>query len=462
MRKKAILAISLTFIIGFSLVGTTIFILYENIKESAGNYKISGEGRVITEIKINNHIQKGDINVMMLPQDSSNILEAAWKLSYKSLMSLEELILISFDESESKFTIYSNLKTEDIIDLYLNISFNPNYINYSFISDSAYGNLKFNTHDINYSIFEIKSTYGNVDVKLNKASIYNDFKISTDSGEINLILDHLSFSKNFLCTSNSGDQLYDIWNIDFSTSSDFNVSAVSGEITIRWANHFNKSHNVDINLFSENDVYIKFWSPLEIARFDIFLNATQGTTRLDMATVLYNQVGFNHYNSININETGVDFYNISAITDYGYVHVYIVDCFKWQRNCNTRNDFWPYDVQTDGEYVIPRADHNITSIEFYSMKYIYLDQIKNLDINFEFLSNSSENAIHLVWDITYTHAMRIGVGTVEILPSNKTEGDVLKFYIALGYELDKIIPTFSNCNITAFIHPDYNFYNYTI
>jgi len=463
-KKKTILAISLTLIIGVSLVGTTIFLLSETVNEyeTAGNYELSGDGKVITELKISNHIQKGDINVMMLPQDSSNILEAVWKLSYKSATSLEAPIIISFDEPESHFTINSALKTEDIIDLNLNISFNPNYINYSFRSDSAYSNLKFNAHGINYSLFEITSTSGNVDIQLNKSSIHNDFKISTDSGEINLMLDHLIFSKNFLCTSNSGDHFYDIWNIEFSTSSDFNASAISGEITARWANHFNKSHNVDINLNSENDVYLKLWSPPEIARFDIFYNATHGTTQFSMATLLRVQVGYNRYHSININETSVDFYNISAITNYGHVHVYIVDCFKWQRHCVQRNDFWPYDVQREGEYVIPRADHNVTSIEFYNMKYIYLDRLEYLDINFELLSNSSENAIHLVWDLTYKHAMRFGVGTVEILPSNKTEGDILKFYMALGFELDKILPTFSNCNITAFIHPDYSFYNYTI
>jgi len=461
-KKEKILAIPLLFIIGFSLVGTTIVIVYDTTKESAGNYDLSGDGKVITELKISNYIQKGDINVMTLPQNSSNILEVVWKLRYKSLTSLEELIIISFDEPESKFTIESALKTEDIIELNLNISFNPNYINYSFRSDSAYSNLNFNAHGLNYSLFEIISTSGDVDVQLNKSSIYNDFKISTDSGEINLLLDNLIISKNFLCTSNSGDHFYDIWNIEFTTFSDFNVSAISGEIYIRWANHFNKSHNVDINLNSENDVFLKLWTPLEIARFDIFYEATTGTTQFSMATILCVQVGFNRYHSININETGVDFYNISAITNYGHVHVYIVDCFKWLRFCDHRVDPRPYDVQTEGEYVIPRADHNVTSIEFYNKKYICLDRLEYLDINFELLSNSSENAIQLVWDLTYTRGMMIGAGTIKVLPSNNTEGAVLRFYIALGFELDRIIPTFTNCNITAFIHPDYSFYNYTI
>lgn len=95
------------------------------------------------------------------------------------------------------------------------------------------------------------------------------------------------------------------------------------------------------------------------------------------------------------------------------------------------------------------------------MNYIVLNSTEYLDINFVFLPVSSEYAIHLVWDITYQHAMGIGVGLIDVVTSNKTEGDILKFYIDLAYELDRIIPTFSKCNITAFINPSYSFYNYT-
>ena len=58
--------------------------------------------------------------------------------------------------------------------------------------------------------------------------------------------------------------------------------------------------------------------------------------------------------------------------------------------------------------------------------------------------------------------MGIGVGFIEVEISNKTEGNTLKVYFDLEYELDQILPTFTNYNITAFVHPDYSFYNYTI
>ena len=462
MNKKGIIVISLALIIGFSVVGTTIFIFSQDSKETSGYYEISAEGKVVSKIEIDNQIQKGNINFMTLPENSSNILEAEWTINYKGFNDPENFIVITYVEQQPSLKILSTLNMpDDIINLDLNISFNPNYYNYSFKSDSGSCNLKINTHKINYSVFEIKTSSGNVDVQLNKSSIYNDFKISTTSGVINLILDHTIFSKNFLCTSDSGDQWFDIWNIRFLSYSDFNASGLSGRINVKWANHFNKSHNVNINLKSINDVYIKMWSPREIIKFDISYEAINGTTQFSAVTSQFEEVGFNHYHSVNINNSGIDFCNISAITTYGKVHVFIVDCFKWQRFCSQTQDFWPYDVHTSGEYVIPKKDHSVTTIEFYNLNYINLNRTEHLNISFVFLPPTSENAIHLVWDLTYQHAMGIGVGLIEVLTSNKTEGNILKFYIDLGFELDRIIPTFSNCNITAFIHLGYSFYNYT-
>ena len=463
MEKKRIIVISLVLIIGFSVAGTYIFIFYESSKDISGYYEISSEGKNISEIEIDNQIQKGNINFMTLSKNSSNILEAEWTIKYKGFNDPKKFIVITYEEQESVLKIFCTInKPDDIIHLDLTILFNPNYNNYSFKSDSGNGNIKFNTHKINFSVFEIKASSGNVDVQLNKSSIYNDFKIATISGEINLILDHLIFSKDFLCTSDSGDQFFDIWNIRFISYSNFNASALSGRINVRWANHFNKSHNININLNSPNDVYLKMWTPKEITKFDIFYDAINGTARFSRVTGQFEEIGVNHYHSYNINKSGVDFCNISAITTYGEVHVYIVDCFKWQRFCIKTNDFIKYDVHTSGEYVIPKKDHNVTTIEFYNLNYVYLDRTEYLDINFEFLPDTSENIIHLVWDLTYQHGMRIGVGFIEVLISNKTGGNILKLYFDLEYELDRILPTFSNYNITAFIHPSYIFYNYTI
>jgi len=446
MEKRGKIIIALIFIVGLSVTGINVFIFYERSKEGSGYYEISKEGITISEIEIDNHIQKGDVNFMTLPKDSSNILEANWAIDYTGFSDPNDFVVITYEKQQSVLKILCTLNNPDeIIDLDLTILFNANYNNYSFKSNSGPGNIKINTHTINFSIFEVKASSGNVDVQLNKSSFYSDFKISTTSGDINLILDHLIFSKNFLSTTGSGFQVFDIWNIRFKTYSNFNVSALSGRIKVKWP----------------NDVYIKMWTPMEITKFDIFYEAFNGTTQFSKTAGHFEEVGFNRWHSYNINQSGVDFCNISAITTYGHVHVFIVDCFKWQRFCS-HIDPWPYNVHTSGENIIPKKDHNVTTIQFYNMKYIYLDRLKYLDISFELLPNASQNIVHLVWDMTYQHATGVGVGSIKVLFLNKTEGNTLKVYFNLEYELDKILPTFINYNITAFIHPNYSFSNYTI
>lgn len=462
MKRKDIIIISLFFIIVLSVAVPNVFIFYDKTKNASGNFEISMQGINVSDIEINNQIQKGNINFMTLAKNSSNILEANWAIDYTGFSDPNDFVVITYEKQQSVLKILCTLNNPDeIIDLDLTILFNANYNNYSFKSNSGPGNIKINTHTINFSIFEVKASSGNVDVQLNKSSFYSDFKISTTSGDINLILDHLIFSKNFLSTTGSGFQVFDIWNIRFKTYSNFNVSALSGRIKVKWANHFNKSHNVNINLNSPNDVYIKMWTPMEITKFDIFYEAFNGTTQFSKTAGHFEEVGFNRWHSYNINQSGVDFCNISAITTYGHVHVFIVDCFKWQRFCS-HIDPWPYNVHTSGENIIPKKDHNVTTIQFYNMKYIYLDRLKYLDISFELLPNASQNIVHLVWDMTYQHATGVGVGSIKVLFLNKTEGNTLKVYFNLEYELDKILPTFINYNITAFIHPNYSFSNYTI
>ena len=445
-----------------AVTGTSIFIFFESSKNISGYYEISEEGKTISEIEIDNQIQKGDINFMTLSKNSSNILEANWIIDYKGFNDPNKFIVITYEEQLSILKISSTLNNpEDIIHLDITILFNPNYENYSFKSDSGPGNLKFTTHNINFSVFEIEASSGNIDIKLNKSSFYSDFKISTTSGDTNLILDHLIFTRDFICTSDSGFQDFDIWNIRFTAYSNFNVSALSERIKIRWANHFNKSQNININLNSPYDVYIKMWAPMEITKYDIYYEASNGTTQFSKTAGHFEEVGFNHYHSYNFNKSSLDLINISAITTYGHVHVFIVDCFKWQRFCYL-NDFWPYDVHTSGENIIPKKDHNVTTIQFYNLNYIYLGRLEYLDINFELLPNASQNIIHLVWDMTYQHAQGIGIGSINVLFFNKTEGSTLKVYFDLEYRLDQILPTFTNYNITAFVHPNYSFYNYTI
>jgi hypothetical protein len=464
--RKGIKVIILIAIISIPIFGITFF-LYNTQLKILGFYRLSGEGKKIAKIEINNQIKTGDIDFRLLPESSLDIFEAEWSISYRGLYVLDKFIRINHEECDSDLKIYiysdNNIGAIDLTQIDVNFTFylNPNYDNYSFVSHSEFANVKFKAHNMDFDVFEITSSYGNVDVQINTSTIAKDFEISSKLGDINLILDHIIFNGDFSSTSTSGDQYMDLWNIRFLSNSNFNASALSGRIKILWANHFKKSNNFKIFLKSINDVYLKMWSPIEIIKYDILLETINGTTRFSKPAGIFEEVGFNRYQSYNINSQGIDFCNISAITTFGEAYAFIVDCFKWQRFCNWANDFTPYEVNTSGEYSIPKKDHDVTTIKLYNSKYLYLNRIEYLDINFEYLPKNSDNILHFNWDLTYQHAMGIGVGSIEVVISNRTEGNTLNAYINLKYKLDQIIPKFSEYNLTLFVHPDYSFYYYT-
>lgn len=467
MIKKSIKVLIVIAIISIPTIGITLLVS-EVRKETEGIYELNGEGKTISNIEIVNQIKVGNIEFKLLPETSTNIIEAEWLVYYKGIYNPKKFVEISYVEQagDLKINIYSDISIGAMnykrINLSLTISISPNYESYSFVSNSEFANLDFRASNINFENFVIISQNGDVDVHLNRSSIVNDFKITSTSGDIDLMLDFIDFSNNFICISDSGNQYIDIWNIKFISSANFNATSVTGLVNVRWANHFNKSHNVNIFLKSDNYAYLKMWSPIEVIRYDILLDATTGTTDFDKPTGLFVEVDVNHHQSYNLNSIGVDMYNITVFTTSGTAYVFIVDCFKWQRFCAQGGDFWPYDVKETGEYTILKQDHTVTTVELYNFKYIYLNTTENITINFEFLPGSSENLVYLNWDLTYTHAMGIGKGLIDVVVSNQTEGDALKVFIELNFELDKILPTFTESNFTAYINQDYTFYNYTI
>ncbi|MFX0174998.1 MAG: hypothetical protein ACFE85_02055 [Candidatus Hodarchaeota archaeon] len=453
-------------IISIPIIGISSF-LFISQKHFGDSYQISEEGIIASSLIINNQIKVGDLQFQLLSSSSENILEAEWTVDYKGIYDKNKFVIIDYKQEGSDLiiNIYSDIHigtgNYKQINILLDVYINPAYINYSFISDSEFANLEFNTYGINFENFEILSQSGNVDVKLNRSSIVNDFKVITTSGDIDLMLDFINFTNNFISTSDSGDLNFDFWNIKFCSSANFNATSLMGLVIVRWANHFNKSHNVNIFLKSNNYAFLKMWSPIEIIRYDLLLDATTGTTDFDTSAGLFVQLDTNHYQSFNINTTGVDMCNITAITTSGLANVFIVNCFKWKRLCAWGEDFEPYDVNTFGDYVI-HNESSVNSIELYNLKYTYLNTTTNITLNFETLPVSSENLVYVDWDLTYQHAMGIGVGSIDLAVSNVTQADVLKVYLELDFELDRILPTFSDYNVTVFYHPSYPFYNYTI
>jgi len=466
MMKKWLKIVILAIIISSPIVGITSF-LYISKKNFESSYQISKVGITASQIIINNQIKVGDLEFELLSISSENIIEANWTVDYNGIYEKTKFVIIDYEEvgDNLEINIYSEIQigtgNYKQIDIALDVYINPTYIHYSFISDNEFANLKLNFYDIDFNTFEISSTSGNLDIQLNKSIIEDDFKINSISGEIDLMLDHITFKNNFITTTVSGDQFFDIWNLKFKSNSNFTATSITGKLDVRWANHFNKSHYINILLQSDNDVFFKMWSPIEITRYDIFLETNVGTTRFSKPTGIFEEVIVNHYQSYNVYWLNVDLCNITAISNNGEAWFYYVNCFKWQRICSWANDFLPYDVNTFGDYTV-HNESGVNSIELYNLKYIHLNTTTNLTLNFEALPVSSENLIYVDWDLTYQHAMGIGVGSINLAISNMTDGDILKVYLELDFELDRILPTFKDYNVTVFYHPSYTFYNYII
>jgi len=345
MRKKGFGAIILVCsIVIVSFMTASIIISNIPVKNGAGSIKISRFGKDVSEVEINNQVPVGDINIIELNKESISLIEAEWYITHTGphLPQISIQLTYTIEASRIIININSLVDINHIVSLNLNISFNPTYTTYSFISNTQKGNVNFNAFDIDIKNFYFKTSSGKLNIKLNKSNIENNFEVSTDTGDIDLMLDHLNFFKNFFCHSDSGIQLFDIWNVKFKTMADFNISSNIGYTRLHWMNHFNKSQNVNINVNSNSDIKIKFWCPLEIMRSDVKLFTINGTTRLSKPVNTYEEISENHYQTPIINDTSLDSYNITALSTSGEAWVYYVNCFKWSRYCNWGADFFPY------------------------------------------------------------------------------------------------------------------------
>ncbi|MFX1354844.1 MAG: hypothetical protein ACFFGP_12855, partial [Promethearchaeota archaeon] len=424
------------------------------------------EDKNLADEVINNQIPSGNIKFIQVSSENF-IVRTTWTMTYIGYYDPQKFIIVDYEIIQSQLYVSITTKIDklafinSITSLDLTIFFNPSYELYGFISDSERGNIELLVYNLNFSIFDLKSNSGNVNARLDAINVHNDFKISTGSGEIILILDDIYFAKDFICTTISGYQNFDIWNIKFAGEAKFKVTSIIGRIFILWANHYLKSHILSIELESNNDIYLKMWSPKEIIRSYISFETIDGTTRLSKPAGIFQEIDENHYIANNINDTTADPCNITVFSKHGYGWVFYVDCFKWQRFC-TYGDFTAYFVTKTGSYSILEADYNVTTIEVFNWKYIYLNTYRTIPLNIETLPISSENLVHVVWNLKYKHAQGIGVGGIRVGVTHSQDGDNLNVNINLKFILDQILPTFSICNVTVFYHPSYTFYNYTI
>ena len=200
-------------------------------------------------------------------------------------------------------------------------------------------------------------------------------------------------------------------------------------------------------------VEFRHWSPLEFVKYDISLEGEtstylSGTSNID----LLEQIGTNHYQSKNFNETGLDFLQISLKSLESDVWAKATDCFKALRICDQTQDTPAYDVKEVGAYNITEAEifFSGTSIELHN-------NTANVNITTFALDSSSINLFEAYWDLTYVQGSMYGYGALKINCSYEIVDEVLKIYINLDYAYDRIRPIYSSGEFTVYINQDYEY-----
>ncbi len=458
MKRSDIINIILA-IGGVIILSSTALIIYLNvpIKSASASTQISNFTRNASKVEINTQVPVGNIFFIEMNQASSNIIEVKWDIKYSGYYLPQQCIITKYTVQDTKIKILIDTqKNIDIDSLNLKIFFNPMFL-YSFISNTEVGNINFNAFNVEIKDFFFKSTSGELNIKLNKSLIYGDFRLSSDTGKIKTTLDHLVFSNNFVCNSNTGVQLHDIWNVKFNSIADINLNSNNGYIQFYWANHFIKSNNVNLNVYSNTDFRVKIWCPLSIMRSQVSLSTITGSKVFIKPVGSFEEVDENFYQTSKIDDSSLDCYNITATSNYGQLRVQFVNCFKWSRICDYTQDFLPYNVNSCGNHTLTDKHYAINSVDFFNVKYIYLNETRSLPVSYQPLPSTSENLVFIDWEINYVHAMGIGVGKLDVKIVNYIKDDRFLIYLALDFALDRILPTFNKCNFTVYYNPNYNF-----
>ena len=411
-------------------IGTVImglgYMSYSASKTVSGSYQVSGVEYVASKIEIYNNIEMGEININNLPENSVNILEVNWNFDTPEGYGPTTNI-ITHSKIGNILKIFINLPYhENLSNVEFDISINPGYELYGFISNSKEANINIKLMRMNFSRFEVSATTGDIYIDLTNIGFHNDHLVTSTTGRVWL----------------------DYWELIFIGGGNFDVLTSASYIDIKWAQHIKCYHDINITIITDDYVRFKFWCPLEVSRMRVELEATTGTKRFSSDAQDFIEVTPDHYHSAYINDTSIDFLDVDLITTDGYVWAYIVDCFKPQRYCDQTIEQNPWEVHTFGSYVIPRAGHDVSTIEIYN-------DTTNAPITYLLLDQSSDNILEANWDLIYLQGPMYGLGIIEIEFSHKIVGDILKVYIDLIYQPDLIRPIFHGGYLNINTHPNY-------
>jgi len=415
-----------------------IILLYGTVVMGLGNFaysktkfindscQVSYSEYDVSKIEINNDVKMGEININMLPENSINILKANWSFTTTKGYGPAKEIITYWKEGKSlKFFIQFE-EVEHVSDLIINIFINPNYELYDLICDNGGANINIKLKSINFSRFEVTTT----------------------TGEIYIFLDYICFYEDLIITSTSGKILFDCWELIFRCDK-FNVFSDSGIVEIRLTNHLKYNYDVNITIMSNTYAKLKYWCPIENNRINIEFEFTDGSKSFSRDSDEFIEIGPNHYQSVNFNDTSNDFLNIKMITSSGYIWGNLVDCFRPVRYCNYYSiPEIPWNAYTIGSYTIPREGYDVSNIKIHNAT-------SNAEINYSLLNSSSEDVLVANWSLTYQQGRNRGLGTIEIEFTNEIVDNTLEIYIKLIYEPDKIRPIFTGGYLEILTHPNY-------
>lgn len=423
--KEKFSVIALILFIGTVIMGLG-YISYSASKTVSGSYQISGTEYDASKIEIYNNVEMGEIKINNLPENSVNILEANWNFDTPEGYGPTTNI-ITHSKIGNILKIFINLPYhENISNVEFDISINPGYELYDFISTTGEASIEIKLMNMTFSRFEVSGTTGFVYIDLTYIGFQNDHLVTSTTGRIRL----------------------DYWELLFIGGGKFDVLTSASNIDIKWAQHIKFYHDINITITTDDYVRFKYWSPLEVSRMRVELETTTGSKRFSADARDFIEVTPGQYHSVNINDTSIDFLDVDLITTEGYVWAYIVNCFKPQRYCDHTMTQFPWSAHTNGSYVIPRAGHDVSTIEVYN-------DTKNAPNTYLLLNQSSDNILEVNWDLFYLQGPNNGLGTIEVGFSHKIVGDILKVYIYLIYQPDLIRTIFYKGYLNIYTHPNY-------
>ena len=418
-EKRAVLFITLISSISVISLG---YLIYSNPKNISKSYEINNQS--VSNVEIYNNVEFGDITINMINSSSNSILKADW--AYNALSGYGPAKeVISYHRVGDVLKIYINFECDEkITNLKFYIYINPNYEKYSLFSQNGIANLK--------AKFD--------------SMIFNHFYVGTSTGNIDITMDYIGFYNNLTIESNSGRIIMNCWEMTFHGNGCFNVLSESSYIDVDWAQHVRLNHNVNINFISDNYAELEYWCPFEVNRYDIKLESISGTRRFSGDAINFIEIEPDHYQSIDINDTRIDLLTINFKSNEGYLWVYIKDCFKPQRYCDQTMPQFPWEVETNGTYFIPRSNYEVTDIHV-------IDNIANANITYFILPLDSEYLFNSEWSLIYEQGPDRGLGFIDLTISKKVVGDVLEIYIDLIYEKDRIKPIFTGGYFNIYSYP---------